>query len=200
VFNIVEVGGRPAVQVGAGGAVVSGTGYTGAGQGGPVIHGLGAHGAGRGLVKKGEWTIGGLVLPVPGDMRRTCHSRISEKRQLTTYTGYPPDHINAVLTYTIHFIGLLAFYLGVKLPFEVVWTGPVASDKSSSYNDSGSISRGSKSGYTSGSSKGASSKSSKGGSAAASAAGMGKLGVGVPWIGAVRGAENGGWARCVVLF
>ena len=23
---------------------------------------------------KGEWTIGGLVLPVPGDMRRECAS------------------------------------------------------------------------------------------------------------------------------
>ncbi|KAI9061565.1 hypothetical protein FKP32DRAFT_1612992 [Trametes sanguinea] len=52
---------------------------------------------------KGEWTIGGLVLPVPGDIRR-----------------YPPDHINAVLTHTIHFVTLLAFYLGVKLPFEIV--------------------------------------------------------------------------------
>ncbi|KAF8809238.1 hypothetical protein BYT27DRAFT_7241289 [Phlegmacium glaucopus] len=55
---------------------------------------------------KGEWTIGDLILPVPGDMRR-----------------YPPDHINAVLTHTIHFISLLTFYLGVKLPFEVIWTG-----------------------------------------------------------------------------
>jgi len=55
---------------------------------------------------KGEWTIGDLILPVPGDMSR-----------------YPPDHINAVLTHTIHFISLLTFYLGVKLPFEVIWTG-----------------------------------------------------------------------------
>ncbi|KAF8156557.1 UV radiation resistance protein/autophagy-related protein 14 [Crassisporium funariophilum] len=55
---------------------------------------------------KGEWTIGDLILPVPGDMRR-----------------YPPDHINAVLTHTIHFLSLLTFYLGIKLPFEVVWTG-----------------------------------------------------------------------------
>ncbi|KAF9235037.1 UV radiation resistance protein and autophagy-related subunit 14-domain-containing protein [Melanogaster broomeanus] len=36
---------------------------------------------------------------------------------------YPPDHINAVITHTIHFLGLLTFYLGVKLPFETVWTG-----------------------------------------------------------------------------
>lgn len=55
---------------------------------------------------KGEWTIGDLILPVPGDMRR-----------------YPPDHINSVLTHTIHFTGLLAFYLGIKLPFEIVWSG-----------------------------------------------------------------------------
>ncbi|KAL4073645.1 UV radiation resistance protein and autophagy-related subunit 14-domain-containing protein [Scleroderma yunnanense] len=55
---------------------------------------------------RGEWTVGGLVLPVPGDIRR-----------------YPPEHIDAVLTSTIHFLGLLAFYLGVKLPFETVWSG-----------------------------------------------------------------------------
>ncbi|KAM5541880.1 hypothetical protein V8D89_004609 [Ganoderma adspersum] len=90
---------------------------------------------------KGEWTIGGLVLPVPGDIRR-----------------YPPDHINAVLTHTIHFVTLLAFYLGIKLPFEVVWsrstTAPAGPTK-----------------------------------------GSGLLGVGIPWIGAVRGGESGGWAR-----
>ncbi|PIL26847.1 hypothetical protein GSI_11027 [Ganoderma sinense ZZ0214-1] len=90
---------------------------------------------------KGEWTIGGLVLPVPGDIRR-----------------YPPDHINAVLTHTIHFVTLLAFYLGIKLPFEVVWsrstTAPMGPTK-----------------------------------------GSGLLGVGIPWIGAIRGGESGGWAR-----
>ncbi|KAF8958889.1 UV radiation resistance protein and autophagy-related subunit 14-domain-containing protein [Flammula alnicola] len=51
---------------------------------------------------KGEWTIGDLILPVPGDMRR-----------------FPPDHINAVLTRTIPFLSLLTFYLGIKLPFEL---------------------------------------------------------------------------------
>jgi len=55
---------------------------------------------------KGEWTIGDLVLPVPGDIRR-----------------YPPDHINAVITHTVHFLGLLTFYMGIKLPFEVSWSG-----------------------------------------------------------------------------
>ncbi|KAL5477016.1 hypothetical protein ACEPAI_3203 [Sanghuangporus weigelae] len=54
----------------------------------------------------GDWAIGGLVLPVPGDMRR-----------------FPPAHVNAALTFTVHFIGLLSFYLGVKLPFEVSWSG-----------------------------------------------------------------------------
>ncbi|KAK0458249.1 UV radiation resistance protein and autophagy-related subunit 14-domain-containing protein [Desarmillaria tabescens] len=78
---------------------------------------------------KGEWTIGDLILPVPGDIRR-----------------YPPDHINAVITHTIHFVSLLTLYLGVKLPFEIHWTGK-------------------------------------------------KLGVGQPWIGAVRGSEHGGWAK-----
>ncbi|KAE9397522.1 hypothetical protein BT96DRAFT_71421 [Gymnopus androsaceus JB14] len=83
-----------------------------------------------------RWTIFNLILPVPGDMRR-----------------YPPDHINAVLTHTIHFVNLLAFYLGVKLPFHVTW-------------------------------------------------GKGKLGVGIPYIGAVKGigGENGGWARHVFMW
>jgi hypothetical protein len=36
--------------------------------------------------------------------------------------GYPPDHINAVLTHTVHFLSLLTFYLDIKLPFEVEWT------------------------------------------------------------------------------
>ncbi|KAJ7879449.1 UV radiation resistance protein and autophagy-related subunit 14-domain-containing protein [Mycena leptocephala] len=48
---------------------------------------------------RGEWTIGDLTLPVPG------------------------DHINAVLGHAVHFLGLLAWYLGVKLPFAVRWEG-----------------------------------------------------------------------------
>jgi len=74
VFDIVQVGGRPAVG--------------------------GMKGA------KGEWSIGGLILPVPGDVRR-----------------YPPQYINAAVMHTIHFINLLSFYLGVKLPFEIKWSG-----------------------------------------------------------------------------
>ncbi|KAJ7812720.1 UV radiation resistance protein/autophagy-related protein 14 [Mycena olivaceomarginata] len=62
---------------------------------------------------RGEWTIGDLILPVPGDVRR-----------------YPPQHINAVLGHTVHFLGLLAFYLGVKLPFVVRWTGRAGSSGS----------------------------------------------------------------------
>ncbi|KAF9008205.1 UV radiation resistance protein/autophagy-related protein 14, partial [Cyathus striatus] len=53
---------------------------------------------------RGEWCIGELVLPVPGDIRR-----------------YPPDHTNAVLRHTLHFLSLLTFYLGIKLPFEVTY-------------------------------------------------------------------------------
>jgi len=66
------------------------------------------------------------------------------------FQGYPPDHINAVLTHTVHFLSLLTFYLGIKLPFEVIWSG-------------------------------------------------GKLGVGQPRIGAIKGTETGGWARFVFL-
>ena len=62
--------------------------------------------AGVRAATRGAWSIGGLVLPVPGDMRRV-----------------PPAHANAALTFTLHFIGLLTFYLGVRLPFEVGWSG-----------------------------------------------------------------------------
>ncbi|CAK5275402.1 unnamed protein product [Mycena citricolor] len=55
---------------------------------------------------QGEWTIGDLILPVPGDIRR-----------------YPPQHINAVICHTVQFLGLLSLYLGVKLPFDVQWEG-----------------------------------------------------------------------------
>jgi hypothetical protein len=96
VFNIVEVGGRPPIGGKAG--------------------------------TKGEWTIGDLVLPVPGDIRRACFHMLFFyvlflSSFLTGNAGYPPDHINAVITHTLHFIGLLTFYLGVRLPFEIAWTG-----------------------------------------------------------------------------
>lgn len=51
---------------------------------------------------RGEWTVGGLALPVPGDMRR-----------------FPAEHINAALLHTLHFVRVLTYYLGVKLPFEL---------------------------------------------------------------------------------
>ncbi|KDQ21644.1 hypothetical protein BOTBODRAFT_26078 [Botryobasidium botryosum FD-172 SS1] len=53
-----------------------------------------------------QWTIAGLVFPVPGDIHR-----------------FPTDHVQAVVQHTLHFMSLLSFYLGVKLPFEVFWDG-----------------------------------------------------------------------------
>jgi hypothetical protein len=72
---------------------------------------------------KGEWTIGDLVLPVPGDIRRERLSYSFSTLSHFVDSGYPPAHINAVITHTIHFLGLLTFYLGVKLPFEITWSG-----------------------------------------------------------------------------
>ncbi|KZP04201.1 hypothetical protein FIBSPDRAFT_844291 [Athelia psychrophila] len=102
---------------------------------------------------KGEWTIGDLVLPVPGDIRR-----------------YPPDHINAVITHTIHFLRLLAFYLGIKLPFEIVWVAPPSPGSTTDHSSSNT-------------------------SALGSSAETGRFGVGVPWIGAGRGGDSGSWAK-----
>lgn len=117
---------------------------------------------------KGEWTIGGLVLPVPGDMRRTSTPKKCSSQQISDILlGYPPDHINAVLTHTLHFLSLLAFYLGIKLPFEVLWsrssTPPTGSQLTSTTPPN--------------------------------LRGNGLLGVGTPWIGATKGSEHGGWAR-----
>ena len=92
VFDVVQVGGRPAVG--------------------------GMKGA------KGEWSIGGLTLPVPGDVRRKRHSHPLSKLLCSPPSlGYPAQYINAAVTHTIHFINLLSFYLGVKLPFEIQWSG-----------------------------------------------------------------------------
>ncbi|KAJ6549660.1 hypothetical protein B0H10DRAFT_2128024 [Mycena sp. CBHHK59/15] len=38
-------------------------------------------------------------------------------------TGRRSQDINAVLTHAVHFVGLLTWYLGVKLPFNVRWEG-----------------------------------------------------------------------------
>lgn len=92
VFDVVQVGGRPAVG--------------------------GMKGA------KGEWSIGGLTLPVPGDVRRE-HLVPPSVDVVCPFLslGYPPQYIDAAVTHTIHFINLLSFYLGVKLPFEIQWSG-----------------------------------------------------------------------------
>jgi hypothetical protein len=117
---------------------------------------------------KGEWTIGGLVLPVPGDMRRAFLYLII-RLALTLRAGYPPDHINAVITHTLHFLSLLAFYLGIKLPFEVLWSRSSTPPTGSQFLSP----------------------------ASPNLRGNGLLGVGTPWIGATKGTEHGGWAKCV---
>ncbi|KAF9515004.1 hypothetical protein BS47DRAFT_1391934 [Hydnum rufescens UP504] len=59
----------------------------------------------------------------------------------------PPEHVQAVVQFLVQFLQLLSFYLGVKLPFEIIWDG-------------GTIE-----------------------------------GVGRPWIRAVKGDDDGGWAK-----
>ena len=74
VFHAVEVGGRPLIGSKAG--------------------------------TKGEWTIGDLILPVSGDIRRMCAClalSVVFTLECFRHPGYPPDHINAVITHTIHF-------------------------------------------------------------------------------------------------
>lgn len=59
----------------------------------------------------------------------------------------PLEHVQAVLSSLIQFLRLLTFYLGVKLPFEIIWDGGVTD------------------------------------------------GVGRPWIHAIKGDEEGSWAK-----
>ena len=108
-------------------------------------------------------------------------------RDLTTnfmhYAGYPPDHINAVITHTLHFLFLLAFYLGVKLPFEVVWSRsstPPSPSSSSSASNPPTYPLGPQAKWREAERP------------------NGLLGVSTPGIGAVRGSESGGWARDVL--
>ena len=35
----------------------------------------------------------------------------------------PPEHVQAVIPYLLQFMRLLTFYMGVKLPFEIMWDG-----------------------------------------------------------------------------
>lgn len=37
--------------------------------------------------------------------------------------GYSQEHVTAAVSNTLQFIGLLTFYLGVKLPFDTIWSG-----------------------------------------------------------------------------
>ncbi|KAF8593049.1 hypothetical protein BDV93DRAFT_612363 [Ceratobasidium sp. AG-I] len=50
------------------------------------------------------WTLGRMTLPAPDELNRS-----------------KPPALHATLYNTLHFMRLTAFYLGVKLPFEVTW-------------------------------------------------------------------------------
>lgn len=52
--------------------------------------------------KSNDWTIVGLVLPVPDDIRR-----------------FPREAINGAVTHAAHLLHILSVYLGIQLPFAV---------------------------------------------------------------------------------
>ncbi|PWN52594.1 hypothetical protein IE53DRAFT_384966 [Violaceomyces palustris] len=63
----------------------------------------GSHTAGKDVgTNPNDWTIVGLVLPLPGDVRR-----------------FPRDSINGALAHTVHLLQLLTAYLGISLPFTI---------------------------------------------------------------------------------
>lgn len=68
------------------------------------------------------WTLGKMTLPTPDELYRK-HLRYTNSAScsLTLRPGCKPTVLHATLYNTLHFIRLTAFYLGVKLPFEVTW-------------------------------------------------------------------------------
>jgi hypothetical protein len=117
------------------------------------------------------------------------------KKFLTFIAGYPPLRINAAITHTLHFLHLLTFYLGVKLPFEVVWlsqsTGSGIFDHSVEIDgDDSTTAVVSRSSNSAGGSRFRYGKSGDGGNDPST-----KRGVGTPWIFARKGGESGGWSR-----
>jgi hypothetical protein len=107
------------------------------------------------------WTIASLPFPVPLD-----------------FPLLSPEHAAGVIGHTLHFIRLLTFYLGVKLPFEVLWDGGL--DPSATVDVNRSSSSSSIRGYGGGSGKSVS---------------VYKDGFGKPWIRAGKGVDHGGWAK-----
>lgn len=61
-----------------------------------------------------KWTIGGLVLPTPAEVQNSVREGVHQ---------YTIQETNAAIGYILHFIDILCFYLGVKLPFDVRWSG-----------------------------------------------------------------------------
>ena len=58
--------------------------------------------ASGGTANPNDWSIAGLVLPLPSDIRR-----------------FPRDSINGAIAHTIHLLQLLTSYLGITLPFAI---------------------------------------------------------------------------------
>jgi hypothetical protein len=65
-----------------------------------------------------RWTIGSLVLSPPSEIRTMLQKQTSPE----TAPSSSLEEINAAIGHTLHFLTLLCFYLGVKLPFEVRWS------------------------------------------------------------------------------
>jgi hypothetical protein len=62
-----------------------------------------------------KWTVCGLVLPTPAEVQKSIRRGSLEQ--------YTIQEANAAIGHILHFIDILCFYLGVKLPFEVRWSG-----------------------------------------------------------------------------
>ena len=65
-----------------------------------------------------KWTIGTLALPSPLEIQ----TMLLKPASSDGVPLYALEEINAAIGHTLHFLSMLCFYLGVKLPFEVHWS------------------------------------------------------------------------------
>lgn len=64
-----------------------------------------------------RWTIGTLPLPPASEIQ----TMLRRPKSPDGVPLYALEEINAAIGHTLHFIRVLCFYLGIKLPFEVHW-------------------------------------------------------------------------------
>jgi hypothetical protein len=69
-----------------------------------------------------QWAIGSLVLPPLSEIQTMLRKQALPEAIPQSSLASTLEEINASVGHTLHFLTLLCFYLGIKLPFEVLWS------------------------------------------------------------------------------